>query len=151
MTNKNNKGRDITFFHPDLLEVPENEPPYLKGYKCKHCNKIWFPKFLSCPDPDCWCEEMDIVPLSRSGIVYSVTDVFVGQPTMKEYMPLTLAYVDLPEGIRVFAQLEGELGTFTCGDRVELSIGPVRNNKGGEPIISFKFKRAVDFRRDCDG
>jgi benzoylsuccinyl-CoA thiolase BbsA subunit len=85
---------------------------------------------------------MEIVPLSRKGIVYSVTDVFVGQSTMRDYMPLILSYVDLPEGIRVFAQLEGEVGTFRCGDLVELTTGSVRNNTKGEPIISYKFKRA---------
>lgn len=142
MGDKNKKGSDTTFFHPDLLEIPQNGPPYLKGYKCKRCGRIWFPKLLPCPNPDCWSEDMEIVPLSRKGIVYSVTDVFVGQSTMRDYMPLILSYVDLPEGIRVFAQLEGEVGTFRCGDLVELTTGSVRNNTKGEPIISYKFKRA---------
>ena len=142
MADKNRKESDITFFHPDLLEIPPNGPPYLKGYKCKRCGRIWFPKLLPCPNPDCWSEDMEIVPLSRKGIVYSVTDVFVGQPTMRDDVPLILSYVDLPEGIRVFAQLEGEVGTFRCGDPVELTTGPVRKNTKGEPNISYKFKRA---------
>lgn len=135
------KGDKIAFFHPDLLEIPQDQPPYLKGYKCKRCGHIWFPKFLPCPNPDCWSEEMEVIPLSRRGKVYSATDVYVGQPSMREYMPLTVGYVDLPEGIRIFTQLEGEIGSFQCGDQVELNTGPVRNDSGGQPVISYKFKK----------
>jgi benzoylsuccinyl-CoA thiolase BbsA subunit len=145
MVDKMIKGKedDITFFHPDLLEIPENERPYLKGYRCKGCGKIWFPKFTPCPNPDCWSEDMEVIPLSRKGKIYSATDVYIGQPSMREYMPLIMGYVDLPEGIRIFAQLEGEIGSFRCGDEVELVTGPVRDNKRGEPIISYKFKKGL--------
>jgi benzoylsuccinyl-CoA thiolase BbsA subunit len=140
---KNKKKEDITFFHPDLLEVPKDSPPYLKGYRCKNCGKLWFPKFDVCPNPDCWSEEMEVVPLSRRGTIYSVTDVYIGQPTMREYMPMSMAYIDLPENIRVTAQLDGELGSFHCGDEVELITGPVRTNRDGKPIISYKFKKVT--------
>jgi benzoylsuccinyl-CoA thiolase BbsA subunit len=135
------KEEDITFFHPDLLEVPEDGLPYLKGYRCKACGSLWFPKFVPCPNPDCWSEEMEVVPLSRRGIIYSVTDVYIGQPPMKEYMPLSMAYIDLPEKIRVFAQLDGDIGSFRCGDEVELTTGAIRNNRQGKPIIGYKFKK----------
>jgi len=144
MTEKKKKKEgeeDMTFFHPDLFEVPEGEPPYLKGYKCKKCGKIWFPKFVPCPNPDCWSEEMEVIKLSRRGKIYSATDVYIGQPTMREYMPMVMAYVDLPEGVRVFTQLEGEIGSFQCGDEVELMAGPIRNNRESKPIISYKFKK----------
>ncbi|MFH1490843.1 MAG: OB-fold domain-containing protein, partial [Pseudomonadota bacterium] len=75
------------------------------------------------------------------GKIYSYTDVHIGQPTMREYMPMVMAYVDLPEKIRVFAQLEGEIGSFQCGDEVELTTGAVRNNRDGKPITSYKFKK----------
>ncbi len=140
MKNKKEQ-KEITFFHPDLLEVPEKSPPYLKGYKCKKCGKLWFPKFVPCPNPDCWSEDMEVVPLSRRGKIYSVTDVYIGQPTMKEYMPMAMAYIDLPEKIRVFAQLDGDIGSFQCGEEVELTTGVVRNNTDGKPIISYKFKK----------
>lgn len=138
---KNKKEKDIRFFHPDLLEAPEKGPPYLKGYKCKNCGELWFPRFVPCPNPDCWSEDMEVVPLSRRGKIYSVTDVYIGQPTMKEYMPIAMAYVDLPENIRVFAQLDGDIGSFQCGDEVELTTGPVRDNREGKPIISYKFRK----------
>ena len=79
---------------------------------------------------------------SRKGTLYSVTKVYIGQPSMRDYMPLIVGYVDLPEGIRIFAQLQGAINGFSCGDEVELIVGPVRNNNRGEPIVSYKFKKA---------
>jgi uncharacterized OB-fold protein len=145
MVDKIKKGKedDRTFFHPDLLEIPQNAPPYLKGYKCKGCGQIWFPKFTFCPNPDCWSEEMGLIRLSRKGKIYSATDIYVGQPSMREYTPFIVGYVDLPEGIRIFTQLEGEIGSFQCGDEVELTTGPIRNNNRGEPIIGYRFRKVT--------
>ena len=58
-------------------------------------------------------------------------------------MPMAMAYIDLPEDLRVFAQLEGEIGSFRCGDEVELITGVVRTNRDGKPIISYKFKKVT--------
>ena len=108
MAERSDKKAEAAFFHPDLLEIPEKGLPYLKGYRCRQCGKIWFPKFARCPNPDCWSDELEVIPLSRRGRIYSATDVFIGQPSMRQYMPLSVGYVDLPEGIRIFAQLDGE-------------------------------------------
>ena len=144
-----NKGKqaETAFFHPDLLEIPEKGLPYLKGYRCRQCGKIWFPKFGRCPNPDCWSDELEAIPLSRRGRIYSATDLFIGQPSMRQYMPLSVGYVDFPEGIRIFAQLDGELGSFKCDDEVELTTGPVRSNTKGEPISSYRFKKIEQIER----
>ena len=132
------KEPDITFYHPDLLEVPEGgEPPYLKGYKCKKCEQLNFPKLSPCPN--CWGTEFETVKLSTKGKLYSVTDLSIGQPGMKT--PYTFGYVDLPENLRIFAQMEGEVGSFKCDEEVELTTGPIRMNMDGIPIISYKFKK----------
>jgi benzoylsuccinyl-CoA thiolase BbsA subunit len=124
-----------------LLEIPDTGLPYLKEYRCRRCGKIRFPRFSNCPDPDCWGIDMEPIPLSRRGRIYSATDVFIGQPSMRQYMPMSVGYVDLPEEVRIFAQLEGELGSFRCDDEVELTTGPVRNNAEGKPILGYKFKK----------
>ena len=84
---------------------------------------------------------MEMIPLSRRGKIYSYTDMYIGQPELKAYMPMTVAYVDLPEDIRVFTQLDGEVGTFKCEDEVEVVAGTVRDNREGKPITSYKFKK----------
>ena len=129
---------DITLFHPELLEIPEDgTAPYLKGYKCKQCGQVDFPKLSLCPN--CWCEEFDIMELSRKGRLYSFTDIFIGQAGMKT--PYIFGYIDLPENLRVLAQLEGEPGSYTCDEEVELTTGEIRMNKDGLPITSYKFRK----------
>jgi uncharacterized OB-fold protein len=141
MAKEKQKEPDITFFHPDLLEVPsDGSPPFLKGYRCKKCGQLDFPKLTPCPK--CWSEEFEMVPLSRKGILYSYADVYTPQLGMTA--PYIVGYIDLPEDLRIFATLEGEVKTFRCGETVELTVGPLRTNRDGEPIISYKFKKTAD-------
>lgn len=129
---------DITFFHPDLLEIPADRgKPYLKGYRCKACGQLDFPKLNPCPN--CWGEEFEVVPLSRRGKLYSFSDIYVGQAGMEP--PYSFGYVDLPDNLRIFAQLEGEPGTFTCDEDVELTVGPIRKNRDGVRLVSYKFRK----------
>lgn len=136
-TKKKKEGApDITFFHPDILEVPEDgRLPYLKGYRCKKCGRLDFKTSLC---GECWGEEFDVVPLSRRGRLYSYSDIYIGQAGLST--PYSFAYIDLPEQLRVFAQLEGGLGSFKCDEEVELTLGPIRVNNDGRPIVSYKFK-----------
>ena len=131
------KEPDITFFHPDILEVPEDGSlPFLKAFRCKKCGQLDFKTALC---TGCWGEEFDMVPLSRRGKVYSYSDIYIGQQGLPT--PYIFAYVDLPENLRVFAQLEGEVETYTCDEEVELTIGPIRMNNDNLPIMSYKFKK----------
>ena len=140
MAKEKQKEPDITFFHPDLLEVPEDgSPPFLKGYRCKSCGQLDFPKLSPCPQ--CWGEEFEMVPLSRKGSLYSFADVYTPQHGMTA--PYIVGYIDLPENLRIFALLEGEVKTFQCEEEVELTVGPIRLNQDGNPIISYKFKKAT--------
>ena len=135
---KKEKEPDITFFHPELLEIPEDgSPAYLKGYKCKKCGQLDFPKLTPCPS--CWGTDFEMVKLSRKGKLYSVTDIYIGQPGMKT--PYMFGYIDLPENLRIFAQMEGEIGSFKCDEEVELTTGTIRTNMDGLPVTSYKFTK----------
>lgn len=137
---KKEQEADITFFHPDLLDVPKNgSPPYLKGYRCKKCGQLDFPKLSPCPN--CWGEDFEMVPLSRRGKLYSYADIYIGQPGLKT--PYIIGYVDLPENLRIFAMLEGEVETFRCDEEVELTVGTIRMNQDGLPITSYLFKKVA--------
>lgn len=137
---KQEKKPDITFFHPDLLQVPtDGSPPYLTGYRCKCCGNLDFPKPTICFQ--CWSEEFEVVPLSRIGVLYSVSDIFIGQAGMAT--PYIFGYIDLPENLRILAQLQGEPGTYRCDDQVELVVGPIRMNRDGLPITSYMFKKVA--------
>jgi benzoylsuccinyl-CoA thiolase BbsA subunit len=77
--------------------------------------------------------------LSTRGRLYSVTDIYIGQAGMQT--PYVFGYVDLPENLRIFAQMDGEPGSFKCDDEVELTIGTIRHNRQGLPIKSYKFRK----------
>ncbi len=137
------KKADITFFHPDLLEVPaDGGEPYLKGYRCRACGQLDFPKLSPCPN--CWGEDFEVVALSRRGKLYSFSDIYVGQAGMKP--PYSFGYIDLPENLRIFAQLDGPPNSFQCDDPVELAVGPIRDNRDGLPLVSYKFRKVQDER-----
>jgi benzoylsuccinyl-CoA thiolase BbsA subunit len=140
MAKEKQKEPDITFFHPDLLEIPaDGSPAYLKGYRCKTCGQLDFPKLTPCPA--CWGETFEMVPLSRRGKLYSYADIYIGQPGLKT--PYIIGYIDLPENIRIFSMLEGEVETFKCDEEVELTVGPIRTNEDGNPITSYLFKKVA--------
>lgn len=128
---------DITFFDGNILEVPKNgDVPFLKAYKCKKCGDMNF-KTTICMK--CWSDDFEMIPLSQTGKVYSYSDIYIGQQGMET--PYIFAYIDFPEGLRLFAQLEGEVGSYECDEEVELTVGPIRMNKDGLPIDSYKFKK----------
>lgn len=140
MAREKEKASESTFYHPELLEAPEDgSAPFLKGYRCKECGQLDFPKLNPCPN--CWGEEFDMVPLSRRGRLYSYADIFIGQPGLQT--PYIIGYVDLPENLRIFAMLDGEVGSFKCDEEVELTIGEIRKNRDGLPIMSYKFKKVT--------
>jgi len=130
------KEPDITFYHPDLLEVPEDgTPPFLKGYRCNQCGQLDFPKLSLCPS--CWGDSFESVELSRRGKLYSVTDIYIGQAGMET--PYIFGYIDLPENLRIFAQLEGAPNSYRCDEEVELTVGTIRINRDGVPVTGYKF------------
>jgi benzoylsuccinyl-CoA thiolase BbsA subunit len=81
-----------------------------------------------------------MIPLSRKGNLYAYSDIYIGQAGMET--PYIFGYIDLPENIRIFAQLEGKPGTYKCDEEVELTVGTIRMNMDGLPITSYKFKKA---------
>jgi len=136
------KAEEITFYHEDLFEVPEDgRPPFIKGWKCNKCNKLWFPRVKYCTDPECWSEDLVAVPLSRTGKIYTCIDIYVGAPGFAT--PYVWGYVDLPDGIRVPTTFDGEVKSFEIGDEVEVVAAPIRKNNIGEDIISWKFKKVA--------
>jgi len=143
MDDKAGDKPEVSFFHPDLLAI-DSRDPYLKGYRCKSCGQLDFPKLSPCPN--CWGEEFEMVKLSTKGKLYSVTDIYVGQAGLKT--PYIFGYIDLPENLRIFAQLEGEPGSFTCDEEVVLTVGEVRKNPDGTPLLSYKFRKASDPNHD---
>ena len=117
------------------LTKPLSPDSRLLASKCKKCGKLHFPPQRLCSSCFSW-EEMEETPLSRHGKIFSWTVSYM----MGEH---PIGYVDLPEGIRVFA-IFTELGddptkTLDIGKDVELVVTPMREMEFGMEVGSVEF------------
>jgi uncharacterized OB-fold protein len=67
---------------------------------CSSCNaRIFFPR-KQCPD--CWSSDLGWVEASGKATIYSFSVTYEGvEAAFREDLPIVLAWVDLPEGIRM--------------------------------------------------
>jgi uncharacterized OB-fold protein len=118
--------------------IPSNGVPCLIGSQCSKCGQTFFPKRVRCPD----CQELgnlQEISLSRKGTLYSYTIVRQAPPGFQP--PYATALIDLPEGVRLFAQLTtANPAEIQMDGPVELTFGPIAVNKDGTEVISYKFR-----------
>jgi uncharacterized OB-fold protein len=90
---------------------------------------------------------MDRVPLSVTGTLYTYTVVRQSTPAFE--VPYVLGYVDLPEGVRVMAQIAGcEPEEVQIGMPVVLSLEPFGDDEDGRQVIAYRFRPAEIEDRD---
>ncbi len=115
-----------------------SEGGVLIGNKCKACGQPFFPKAKLCFA--CLTDDMEEVSLSRRGKLYSYT---IGRMASLHFQPpYVLGYIDMPEGVRVFAPLEfeeSEYRNIKIGMEMEVAIKKLWD-EGDKEIIGYKFK-----------
>lgn len=75
--------------------------------------------------------------LSQTGRLYSYSIVHSGPKGFRT--PYAVGYVDLPEGVRVFAPLTETEGLELDGP-MELTWGPVGESEDGRTLMTFVFR-----------
>jgi uncharacterized OB-fold protein len=111
------------------------DPPRLLGSRCPECSTVTYPSKDFCPA--CHCEaEQAPVALSSHGVVFSYT--VVHQAPAGRRTPYVLAYVDLPDGVRVMAQIDHPPAAMRLGLPVTLDIRQVGEDADG-PVIGYVF------------
>jgi uncharacterized OB-fold protein len=117
-----------------------DEKSCLIGSRCSKCGRTFFPKRFMCPV--CLKEgTIEDVPLSTKGRIdtYSVVQV----APMGFTAPYIQAFVDLPEGPRVFTIIAGcepSEDAIAEGQEVELVIDKIREDEEGNDLIGYKFR-----------
>ena len=110
------------------------EPPALLGRRCTGCGTFAFPPTAEwCPNPRCDSDELETVPLSRTGTVWSYTDAQYQPPPpyaarTEPYEPFAIAAVELDaERLIVLGQVADGFGVgdLSVGTRVELVVEPL--------------------------
>ncbi|MGA3116761.1 MAG: OB-fold domain-containing protein [Syntrophobacteraceae bacterium] len=114
----------------------EDQGGRLLGNKCSLCGRVYFPKARLCRE--CGHDELSEIELSRQGTLYTYT---IGRMPASHFKPpCFVGYVDLPEGVRVFAPLEIKDGNpLQVGQSMELVISELWEREDKE-IIGYKFK-----------
>ena len=137
--NKSTKKKPIKeglFYQP----TSPDEKPYLVGSRCTVCGYVSFPKRPVCPM--CIKEgTMKEVALSTRGKINTFT---ISRVTSGGFQaPYIQAYVDLPEGSRVFTLITGcepSEGALEMGTEVEMVIDKICEDEDGNELIGYKFR-----------
>ncbi len=109
----------------------------LHGSRCAKCGAAAFPAHRVCPS--CGSDAgQEPVKLSSRGTLYTFTEIHVAPKGFAT--PYTVGYVDLPEKVRLFGQIEQPASKLSIGQKVMVVLGPVRVDQNGRSVISYKFR-----------
>jgi uncharacterized OB-fold protein len=122
------------FLRPELFEVDAAGRAVLVGSRCEACGASFFPRRAVCAR--CRSARVATVPLGTRGTLYTYTTVHQSTPEFPT--PYVLAYVDLPEGVRLLAQLVARPGEVRIGMPVELRVEPVREADDGRSVLGYR-------------
>jgi uncharacterized OB-fold protein len=116
----------------------------LIGTRCTSCGSHYFPKSLSCRNPQCLEKAIQDVRLSREGTLYSYTVQHYQPPAlfrMADWAPYAIGSVELPEGLRVMGMLTGcDPANLQIGMALELTVETLYRDAQGQAVQTYKFQ-----------
>ncbi len=123
------------------MVIPEKpgEPCQLLGSYSKAAKKSFFPIRKLCPITS---EPVETVKLSPEGVLYSWS--FIQMPKMGSRQKVEgggygVGQIDLPEGVRIQAPIDGKMGDWKIGMKMRLAPNPVVTDEDGTQYCGFKF------------
>ena len=123
----------------DALRVADDGGPRLVGIACADCGARAFPPAPVCSD--CMSEDVREIELSRDGSLYAFSVVHVAPAGWNT--PYIAGYVDLPEGVRVFAHIVGaDAAALEMDSPVRLTTATLGTAGDGAPVESYAFRPA---------
>jgi uncharacterized OB-fold protein len=91
--------------------------------RCRRCRLFFFFPRRWCPN--CWSDDIEWVTSPGTGTVFACSDVHLAfQGLTQAELPITVALIDLDEGVRLPGRLEASGGGIRIGDRVKLRFAP---------------------------
>ncbi len=136
MSDANVASQAYVPFRQGLFRFEEGVGELLGG-RCRHCRTWYFPSRRVCAK--CLSQKIEVLPLSKQGTVYTYTTIYQSTPEFQ--VPYILVYVDLPEGVRVLAQLtQCSPEAVRIGMPVEVVFEEVGRDQEGRAIIGYRFR-----------
>lgn len=131
---------DVKPLRPGLFQIREDGTGYLMGNRCSRCGITLFPARPFCTS--CFRDDqMSEVQLSTRGTLHTYSTVYQSGPAFET--PYVIGYVDLPEGVRVFARLQVESEQLLRpGMAMELTFGEIARKDTGERRLVYMFRPA---------
>ena len=122
---------------PQLAAAPVlTDAGKLRGSECMECRTPVFPAAAICPN--CLSTQMAERSFDGKGTLYTYTVLHSAARGWQA--PYILAYIDLPEGVRVFAHLtEVDPAQLRLDMPVSLRLTTPVINFEGQEVLSFKF------------
>lgn len=139
-----NTGTEAVPLQPGLFKADPSGTVRLVAGRCQECGAHFFPQRPVCAR--CLSNRMEIVLLSARGTLYTYTTIYQSTPEFQT--PYVLAYVDLPEGVRLLAQLVGAPpDAVRIGMPLELRVEPVRTSADGRPVLGYRLYPVAEATR----
>ena len=102
--------------------------------RCNGCSRAFFYPRAACPR--CWSTDTSWIDASGRGTVYTFTVIHQNDvPPFKDRVPYTVAIIDLEEGVRMTANVEGDVA---CGMGVSVAF---REESADEATLGIPFFR----------
>jgi uncharacterized OB-fold protein len=119
------------------------ERPRLIGSRCRRCRSYFFPReSFACRNPRCQAAELEDVPLSTSGTLWSFTDNHYAPPAPyvapDPFQPYAVAAVELAEErMVVLGQVAPDVPTSSLevGMRMDLVADPLYADDEHEYLV----------------
>jgi uncharacterized OB-fold protein len=124
-----------------LLSEPLTAPDAvsLMGSRCAGCGETALGVSRLCQN--CGSDDLAPMPLSREGKLWTYTVVRHRPPGdymgPDPFVPFALGLVELPDGIRVFSPIGGDVEALSIGQ--PLRFRPVRLGEGERAVTAFEF------------
>lgn len=124
-----------------IIPDPADTPPYLVGSYSPAADRHFWPRRKLCPISSEPVEDCDLSP---EGVLYSWTYVqmpWMGSMKTAEGGGYGVGQIDLPEGVRVQALLDGEMGDWEIGMPMVFTPRTVANDDDGNELCTVAFAR----------
>lgn len=122
-------------FQPNLFCETKNGPRLI-ALQCRDCGSIQFPQKGCCKN--CSSRDLKEVEIGERGTLYSFTTNYGKLGRWKA--PFTNGWIDLPEGVRLFAPLrQEEQEELAIGKEVELEIADLWTEEDGTIKTGYRY------------